>query len=552
MSTNNETFKIYQQDDVLSIADAASNVVIKPEEEYAYGFIIEVLTSGLYPDVFHVIREYVQNSFDAIIAWRRVIGDSQTGNVQITIDPPSIFIFDDGTGMGRKKVREYRYVGYSSKSMGTSVGFRGIGKLSGISVAEKLILTTTPYGVAERYKLVFDAKTMLEHILELKHQGQNIPLNDLIRKYTILDTEKEDEDQHYTLIELHNVRQKSQVLLDQKELSNYLALNVPVDFDTNFKYKDTVDEWLRTYVRDYDTVPLTVNGTQIYKYCLPNAKPPQREFIWSDEDKTGLAPNRYIPFDGGDSEEDANAPKLLAFCWYCEHEERGQFDNRQHRGLVYRVRNFAVGDNQLPRITLWKASPERAYYFFGEIHVCDSEVVPSSERGNFEENSARARLYRCGSNTLSHTLNQIAGASSDERRAKEFIEAAENLISTIEAELVTGIPKETRLLKLVALQNARNRVKDRISKAPLVYQQRGVQVVEKAGELVQKLDTLKPKQEDGRGFYDIKDELGMSSESARMYDIIMDVLKDEFGGQPDVYERLLKRIHSTLEERWDR
>jgi len=48
MSTNNETFKIYQQDDVLSIADAASNVVIKPEEEYAYGFIIEVLTSGLF------------------------------------------------------------------------------------------------------------------------------------------------------------------------------------------------------------------------------------------------------------------------------------------------------------------------------------------------------------------------------------------------------------------------------------------------------------------------------------------------------------------------
>jgi hypothetical protein len=49
MSTSKETFKAFQQDDVLSGADAASNVVIKPEEEYAYGFIIEVLTSGLYP-----------------------------------------------------------------------------------------------------------------------------------------------------------------------------------------------------------------------------------------------------------------------------------------------------------------------------------------------------------------------------------------------------------------------------------------------------------------------------------------------------------------------
>ena len=43
MNTNNETFKAFQQDDVLASADVASNVVVKPEEEYAYGFIIEVL-----------------------------------------------------------------------------------------------------------------------------------------------------------------------------------------------------------------------------------------------------------------------------------------------------------------------------------------------------------------------------------------------------------------------------------------------------------------------------------------------------------------------------
>lgn len=552
MDTSKETFKAFQQDDVLSTADVASNVVIKPEEEYAYGFIIEVLTSGLYPDVFHVIREYVQNSFDAIIAWRRMIGDSQAGRVKLTIDSPSIFIFDDGTGMDRKKVREYRYVGYSNKSMGTSAGFRGIGKLSGISVAEKLILTTSPYGVAERYKLVFDAKTMLDHILELKQQGQNIPLSELIQKYTTLDTEKEEIDQHYTLIELHRIRQNSKLLMDQKELSNYLALNIPVDLDPEFKYRDEVDEWLRTYVKDYDTVPVTVNGTRIYKYYLPDAKPPQREFVWSDKDKNASTSSRYAPFKADESEGDTNGSELLAFCWYCEHENRGQFDDQQRRGLVYRMRNFAVGDNQLPRMTLWKATPERAYYFFGEIHVCDPEVVPSSERGNFEENSARERLYRCSSKTLSRTLNRIAGSSSDKRRAKEFIEAAEILVSTTEAELMTGMPKEARLPKLVALQNALNQVNDRINKAPIEYQQRGVQIIEKASELVQTLDTLQPKQEKGQGFYDIKDVLGVNTESARMYDIIMDVLREEFGNQPALFERLLKRIHSALEERWSR
>ena len=84
--------------------------------------------------------------------------------------------------------------------------------------------------------------------------------------------------------------------MDQKELSNYLALNAPVDLDPDFRYRDEVDEWLRTYVKDYDTVPVTVNGTRIYKYYLPDAKPPQRGFVWSDKDKNPSTPSRYASF----------------------------------------------------------------------------------------------------------------------------------------------------------------------------------------------------------------------------------------------------------------
>jgi len=39
MDTSKETFKALQQDDVLSAADVASNVVIKPEEEYCDGYL---------------------------------------------------------------------------------------------------------------------------------------------------------------------------------------------------------------------------------------------------------------------------------------------------------------------------------------------------------------------------------------------------------------------------------------------------------------------------------------------------------------------------------
>ena len=160
-------------------------VVIKPKEDYAYGYIIKALAGGLYPNKFHVIREYIQNAFDAVTNWKNIHND-QNVEIKITIKKPSISIFDNGTGMDRLTLNEYRKVGFSRKKIGESVGFRGIGKLAGISVAKKLIVTTSPSGVEERYTLEFDAEAMLKEVDDLKKHKQNIPLNTLIEKYTNL------------------------------------------------------------------------------------------------------------------------------------------------------------------------------------------------------------------------------------------------------------------------------------------------------------------------------------------------------------------------------
>ena len=327
----------FQDDKALAKKDTDQGETSTNKEEYAYGFIIEVLTSGLYPDVFHVIREYIQNSFDAIIAWRGKVLDPKFGNVQIKVDPPSIFIFDNGTGMSLQKAREYRYVGYSGKPAGEAVGFRGIGKLSGISVAEKLIVTTSPFGVSQRYKLVFDAQSMLEAVLLLKEVGQNISLNELIEKHTTIETESEEPDQHYTLVELHNIRQKSRALMNQNELLEYLALNAPVAFSPKFDYHVTIDNWLREQVKDYDTVSITVDGIQVYKYFLPNLKAPQHIFVW---DKTNNTPSARYSSSIDDNDEEGKTPKLLAFCWYCEHQDKGQFDDRLKKRLILQSQKF--------------------------------------------------------------------------------------------------------------------------------------------------------------------------------------------------------------------
>jgi len=91
--------------------------IIKPKDEYAYGHIIKALAGGLYPHKFHVIREYIQNAFDAIVGWKAITSDNNV-SISVSIQRPSIVIYDNGTGMDRHTLNEYRKVGFSKKVVG--------------------------------------------------------------------------------------------------------------------------------------------------------------------------------------------------------------------------------------------------------------------------------------------------------------------------------------------------------------------------------------------------------------------------------------------------
>ena len=197
-------------------------------EEYVYGYLMEVLTGGLYPNKFDVIREYVQNSYDAIIEFLHEYGDIADASIKIEIDYPSITIFDTGTGMSKNKINEYRFIGYSEKKMGKSVGFQGIGKLAGVTVAEKLIVTSSPYGVAEKYKLEFDAGKMLERVSKLREESKNITIKQLILEHTDISTSEEKEDEHYTFVELHGIKDEFKELFEREIICQYLSRTVPV------------------------------------------------------------------------------------------------------------------------------------------------------------------------------------------------------------------------------------------------------------------------------------------------------------------------------------
>ena len=500
------------------------DLIVTPKEEYAYGHIIKALAGGLYPKKFHVIREYIQNAFDAVVNWKSVSKDKNVA-ITISIQKPSIFIYDNGTGMDRHTLNEYRKVGFSKKIIGESVGFRGIGKLAGISVAKKLIVTTSPYGIAEKYILEFDAESMLKEIDTLKKKRANIPLSILIEKHTKLTSDVEKKDRHYTMVELHEIKLDSKILFDKNKLIDYISKNAPVPFDPVFTYVKDIEESIRKFVTDYDCIELTVDGQKVYKPFAADLKTPQ-----------------FIPVP-----DSKDKKKYLAFCWYCEHKYKGQIKPVDISGLVYRYKNFAVGDNYLTRTTIWKTSAHLAFYFIGEIYIVDSAIVPTSQRDDFEQSALRDGFYN-DAEVISNQLNTLAYDSSNIRRAEDHVKNGMEIISSINEDIEKKDPalKDLSVQKIAKLVNVIDNIEKRkknIPKEDTRTKFMADRVVKEAKKLLKEVEDLgRPEKTE----FDIVKKLKMETQAGQVYSIAVRTLKDFFVDEPEILEKVLRVFHQNL------
>ena len=105
--------------------------------------MIEVLAAQIYPTPFALLRENVQNSFDAVLL-RRHLGQQFDPCIDVRIEPQSIQVVDNGIGMSREDLREHFWrAGSSSKNTEAAraagvVGTFGIGAMANFGIAEEL------------------------------------------------------------------------------------------------------------------------------------------------------------------------------------------------------------------------------------------------------------------------------------------------------------------------------------------------------------------------------------------------------------------------------
>ena len=117
--------------------------------------MIELLAAQIYPTPFALLRENVQNAYDAILQ-RKHKGDQFDARIDVTIEPKRVCVTDNGIGMSRDDLRSHFWrAGSSSKNTDDAraagvVGTFGIGAMANFGIAEDLTVETESRETNER------------------------------------------------------------------------------------------------------------------------------------------------------------------------------------------------------------------------------------------------------------------------------------------------------------------------------------------------------------------------------------------------------------------
>ena len=180
----------------------------------------------------------------------------------------------------------------------------------------------------------------------------------------------------------------------------------------------------------------------------------------------------------------------------------------------------------------------------GEIHVLDPDVIPSSDRTDFEENQGRSRLARrC--QRISSILRTKAGKESAMRRFDEAVEGATDTLAKREDDIKSGkvlleLKDEVAFEMKKIQEDLQKRMKG--PKKPAAGR-RAERLLKRTRKVLTTLQAPRV------GFIDLSRELNFDGKLRALYETILQVLKEEFRNQPERLERIIGKIHEAVRAR---
>lgn len=347
-------------------------------------YTLESLTTGMYSDPKIVYREYIQNSVDSLEnAVRQGIIEQSSMRIDIIVSEENsrISIRDNGTGIKSSETQAtLMNVGNSKKRNANNRGFRGIGRLGGMSYCDTLIFSTSYEGENCKTIVTFDCKTLKK--LLVPGQYEDLSLSDVLGKITTIEVQPEKTEKHYFVVEMENVSGTSD-LLNIDAAKSYISQVAPLPYQTrHFIYISQLKEFLRDHSYGLEEFPIFVGEEE--SDLEPVYKPNKSRFRADRNKKTVDEISSMAYFDVTIDGE------LYALGWYGNCGWYGFLSDREISGFRVRKGNILIGDGK----TLNGIFKESRFngWTQGEIFIVTDKLVPNARRDDFEQNEAYYQL----------------------------------------------------------------------------------------------------------------------------------------------------------------
>jgi molecular chaperone HtpG len=365
--------------------------------------------------------------------------------ISVVIDGRNLSIKGDGCGMNDHDISIAKKIGFSNKDPETSVGFRGIGIWSGVAVCDHLIISTKREGEPKKHIISVDAKGIRQEMDNRTTKNLAELLSDHITR-TEVDAASFD---HGTHVELRGIVRDAEVLLNENEVRKYMSLVLPVTFSSDFEHRIDVEEHIVKHDPKYKCYTILLNREPVFR-------PPCKSQDYPDY-KFDLAKPEYRTIKVGG--------KDVAYVWYCINKSRHNIRDENSRGLIYKSKNFTVGDRETP-LSLWHGPSTKSLmgWCVGEIHVIDTAVRPNAERIDFENSKNKTALTKQLEAELGDLEGEVRTKSARENVRKRLETVPPKVPKKIEFrsedERIETVAEAVRLRKQLATDLTNPRVSD--------------------------------------------------------------------------------------------
>ena len=498
-------------------------------------YTLESLTTGMYSDPKIIYREYIQNSVDALeIAVQSNLIEPQSMRIDIIVDAENSYISlrDNGTGISSAKaVATLMNIGSSQKRHSNNRGFRGIGRLGGMSYCGRLVFTTSAENENTKTIIEFDCKKLRQ--LLVPDANEDMDLATVLENVTHIYRSEEKKERHYFLVELYDVNGFSD-LLNIETARSYIAQVAPLPYKSRrFVYSPDVHRFLSE--NGYELEEFSIFVGESNNELEPVYKP-NRHRYHSDRNKKKndeiLSLRTFrVEIEG----------ELYALGWYGICNWLGSLSEHEISGIRVRKGNILIGDNK----TLNSIFKETRFngWTQGELFVVTDKLIPNARRDDFEQNEAYYKLIKI--------LQDSIGAE-----ITKAIREASSLRNDTSAQVITEVQKQVNVATVTVTEGFnssvdKNRLLDQLTLAEDALKKTKVkdELKPKKEELQQQIEKAIEEVKNSSNYKMNQVNTGVDKRSKKILAIVSDILSEQLAKPlvDDIIEEIVAVLNGKKE-----